>query len=100
MDKPKREILDFAWPRKTADWKNLGNEFIKESADGALLCYDRALSCDEPIGGLTSKINILFSLFFTIARLNNPVGNFVFTKCLHLTYLRQPKICNMIPKFF
>ena len=64
VDRPDREIWDFDWPRTTNNWKNLGNEFIKESADGALLCYDKALSCDAPINGETSKGTSL-SVFFS-----------------------------------
>ena len=49
VDKPETEIFDCPWPQTTAAWKDLGNKFIKVCADGALLCYDRALFCDTPV---------------------------------------------------
>ena len=55
VDRPKREINDFPLPKTMADWKRLGNEFMKESADGALICYDKALSCDDHICTKTGK---------------------------------------------
>ena len=56
VDKPKKEILDFPWPETTDAWKDLGNEFIKVCADGALLCYSKALVCDTSIDDTDSVV--------------------------------------------
>ena len=29
VDKPDTDIFDCSWPRSSADWKELGNKFIK-----------------------------------------------------------------------